>query len=78
MNSTAIQAKTIPAGKWLVDKTHATATFRVRHLELSDFAGQFEDVGAELTVGDDGRLQLSGYVTVDSCAGIYCRPSSST
>ncbi len=64
MSSTATHA--LPTGNWSVDATHTTASFRVRHLGLSDFVGQFDDVGAELLVGDDGDVQLNGYVAADS------------
>lgn len=56
----------IPAGNWQVDPVHTTAGFKVRHLELADYAGSFDSVGAELTVGADGTTKLTGYVDVES------------
>ncbi len=65
--TTTTTAKTqIPAGTWQVDPVHTTASFKVRHLELSDYAGSFSDVGAELTVSDDGETALTGYAEVNS------------
>lgn len=61
--STEIQ---IPVGEWQVDATHTTAGFKVRHLELAEYSGSFDTIGAELAVDAEGATRLIGHVAVES------------
>lgn len=51
----------IPAGTWVIDPVHSSASFAVRHMGIGTFTGRFGDVRAQLS---DGRLD--GSVRVES------------
>ena len=52
---TTISSATLPlsAGTWTADTAHTTVGFVVRHLGLSKVRGRFENVTAQLVVGED-------------------------
>ncbi len=55
-------ATTIPsaiAGSWIVDPTHSTLSFAVRHMVVSTYRGQLRDFDASL-VADGDRMALTG------------------
>ena len=56
----------IAPGTWTVDKVHSHVGFAVRHMVVSTFRGEFQEYDGQLGVGDDGALQISGSVGVDS------------
>jgi polyisoprenoid-binding protein YceI len=69
MPATAIDTATrLPLGTWVVDPTHSTATFSVKHMGISTFRGGFDHIEANLTVREDGSAQLAGTVRTDSIA----------
>lgn len=53
----------LPTGKWTADQVHSSASFRVKHLGVSNFKAGFSDIGATVD-GDEGRI--SGTVKVES------------
>jgi polyisoprenoid-binding protein YceI len=64
--SVATSPQAIGSGAWGIDKVHSHVGFAVRHMVVSTFRGRFDDYEGELTVGDDGALQIAGSVAVDS------------
>jgi polyisoprenoid-binding protein YceI len=57
----ALNATQVPSGSWTVDPVHSSAAFRVRHMMVGTFVGDFSDIDATLT---DGKLV--GKVKVNS------------
>src|SRR5437660_7862613 len=66
--SVATSPQIIASGTWDIDKIHSHVGFAVKHMVVSTFKGQFDEYQGELTVGDDGALQIAGSVGVDSLA----------
>jgi polyisoprenoid-binding protein YceI len=58
-------ATAVPAGTYTSDPVHSSTGFAVKHM-LATFRGSFAAFDAQLTVGEDGRANLSGSVPVDS------------
>ncbi|MDX2234298.1 MAG: YceI family protein [Hyphomonadaceae bacterium] len=58
-------AVTVPAGRYTLDKTHASLIFRVDHLGFSRYTGRFADFDATLdfTPADPARMALD--VSID-------------
>ena len=55
----------LPAGTYTSDPVHSTTGFAVKHM-LATFRGSFGRFNAELTVGEDGQVELVGTVPVDT------------
>lgn len=53
--------KTVTAGTYKLDKTHAGVNFRIDHLGFSNFIGRFEDIDGTATV-NPADLSKSGVV----------------
>jgi len=66
MSTTEATLTTLPVGTWQADPTHSTANFGVKHMIVATYRGRFEDVHAELTVGEDGSAKLVGTVQAGS------------
>jgi polyisoprenoid-binding protein YceI len=67
MSTTAVDTTTsLPVGTWKSDPTHSSANFAVKHMVVATFRGQFDDLDATLTVGEDGNAQLTGAVSAAS------------
>ena len=64
--TTATPVIGVPQGTWGIDTIHSSASFAAKHMVVSTFRGQFDDLDATLTVGDDGEASLLGVVKVDS------------
>ena len=60
----SVTATQVPTGTWVVDPTHSTAEFSVKHL-ISTFRAGFENVSGQL-VGGEGGLSIEGDVPVES------------
>jgi polyisoprenoid-binding protein YceI len=60
LNTTAL-----PVGTWILDPTHSSASFTVKHMAVATFRGRFERFDATLTVGEDSA-ELLGVVDVSS------------
>jgi polyisoprenoid-binding protein YceI len=63
--TTTYAQRTVPAGKWVADRTHSSATFEVGHNGVSTFRGAVKDFDATLEVGD-GSFELDGGARVES------------
>lgn len=48
----AAAAQEAPAGKYAIDPAHATIGFSVRHLDIADIVGKFNQVEGTFTLGD--------------------------
>jgi polyisoprenoid-binding protein YceI len=44
---------TIPAGTWVIDKSHTTVGFTVRHMMVSKVRGTFRDFDAAITIAEN-------------------------
>jgi polyisoprenoid-binding protein YceI len=67
--STSVTPATVaglPVGTWQLDPTHSSASFAVKHMDVSTFRGRFEHFDASLVVSDDGAAELRGSVRADS------------
>jgi polyisoprenoid-binding protein YceI len=53
-------------GTWNVDPTHSLVGFRVKHLGISSVRGEFRDFQGKLVIGEDGAVEATGSVKVDS------------
>src|ERR1044071_9658122 len=63
--TTTLTEQPIPTGTWLLDTTHSSVTYAVRHSGVSLFRGGFKDFDATLA---DGQLRGSagvGRITVE-------------
>jgi polyisoprenoid-binding protein YceI len=63
---TVATPQAIAPGTWAIDKVHSHVGFAVRHMVVSTFRGRFDGYEGQLAAGDDGALQISGSVDVDS------------
>jgi polyisoprenoid-binding protein YceI len=63
----AVQAEPldVPAGTYKVDPTHASLTWKVSHLGLSNYTARFTKLTAELSFDPANRGQSKISVTVD-------------
>jgi polyisoprenoid-binding protein YceI len=52
-------------GVWTVDKVHSTVHYEIEHNGAATYRGNFNDIDAELTYGDDGA-KITGSVNLDS------------
>jgi polyisoprenoid-binding protein YceI len=58
----------LPVGAWIVDRVHSTVAFSVKFMAVSTFRSRFADVGADLTVEEDGSARLVGTARSSSIA----------
>ncbi|MCW3015907.1 MAG: polyisoprenoid-binding protein [Solirubrobacterales bacterium] len=56
----------LPTGTWVLDATHSSASFAVKHMVVATFRGRFETFDATLTVDEQGDAKLAGTVQADS------------
>ncbi|MET8778679.1 YceI family protein [Nocardia sp. NPDC004654] len=63
--TTAI-AKGLTAGTWVIDPTHSTVGFSVRHLMVSKVRGRFTDFEGKLVIGEDGAASAEAEIRVNS------------
>ncbi|MEV0339603.1 YceI family protein [Nocardia sp. NPDC050713] len=63
--TTAI-AKGLTAGTWVIDPTHSTVGFSVRHLMVSKVRGRFTDFEGKLVIGEDGAASAEAEIRVTS------------
>jgi polyisoprenoid-binding protein YceI len=66
MSAETITQQEIPAGSWVVDPVHSSATFAVAHNGVTTFRSGFDRYEARLTGGEQPRLE--GRVEVESIA----------
>jgi len=64
MSTETIQQQEIPAGTWAVDPVHSSIGFAVTHNVVTTFRSGFERYDAQLTGGEQARLE--GTVEVES------------
>ena len=57
--------KELPAGLYVLDKTHASLTWKVSHLGLSNYTARFTDFDADLTLDPSDLTNSSLIVSVD-------------
>lgn len=55
---------TLQSGKYLLDKSHASVTFKVKHLGFSYYTGRFNDIDATLTLDGSAPEKSTLEVTV--------------
>lgn len=63
--TTAI-AKGLTAGTWVIDPTHSTVGFSVRHLMVSKVRGRFTDFEGKLVIGENGAASAEAEIRVNS------------
>jgi polyisoprenoid-binding protein YceI len=64
--STIAQSQdTLPVGTWGIDPVHSHVEFGVEYM-VGTFRGSFSPVDAQLVVGEDGSVELSGSAKVES------------
>jgi polyisoprenoid-binding protein YceI len=63
--STPALSSVIPSGSWNLDSIHSSATFSVKHMVVSTFRGNFEEVDASI---DPETQTMRGVVRVQSLA----------
>jgi len=66
MSAETITKQQIPAGTWIVDPVHSSVGFAVTHNGVTTFRSGFDRYEAQLTGGEQPRLQ--GTVEVESIA----------
>ncbi|MEU2254692.1 YceI family protein [Nocardia xishanensis] len=59
-------AKGLTAGTWVIDPTHSTVGFSVRHLMVSKVRGRFTDFDGKLVIGEDGTASAEAEIRVNS------------
>ncbi|MDO3649935.1 YceI family protein [Nocardia mangyaensis] len=59
-------AKGLSEGTWVIDPTHSTLQFSVRHLMVSKVRGRFTDFTGALVVHPDGSADADVQIKVDS------------
>jgi polyisoprenoid-binding protein YceI len=58
----------LSTGIWVLDPVHSTVGFSVKFMAVSTFRSRFDDIRADLAVGEDGSALLVGTVRADSIA----------
>ena len=58
----------MPAGKYVVDKSHASLTWEVSHLGLSDYTARFNDFDAEIMLDPQNPANSSVTATISPLA----------
>ncbi|GGK65370.1 YceI family protein [Nocardia camponoti] len=58
--------KGLTAGTWVIDPTHSTLQFTVRHLMVSKVRGRFTDFSGNLVVHPDGSADAVAEIKVES------------
>ncbi|MGX7729333.1 YceI family protein [Rhodococcus sp. 2H158] len=64
--STALALPGLTTGTWVIDPTHSTVGFSVRHLVVSKVRGTFNDFSGVITVSDSGEPSVEASVAVAS------------
>ncbi|RJO79440.1 polyisoprenoid-binding protein [Nocardia panacis] len=59
-------ANTLAAGTWVIDPSHSTLGFSVRHLMVSKVRGRFTDFSGTLVIGEDGSASTDVEMRVES------------
>ena len=82
-DSIAAASAVIPAGTWIVDRTHSRVGFAVRHLGISNVRGEFRQFEGTLEIGDDlstarayGSVQVASVDTNESLRDDEIRSST--
>ena len=65
MASTIAPQQSLPTGTWQLDPVHSSIGFEIEYI-VGVFRGQFRDVDASFSVGDDGAVALRGSARVAS------------
>src|SRR4249919_1493434 len=65
MGAMSTATETQATGVWSVDKVHSTVRYEIEHNGTATYRGNFHDVDAELTYGEDG-VKITGSVNLDS------------
>jgi polyisoprenoid-binding protein YceI len=65
--STTTQVQ-IPTGPWSIDPVHSSIGFRVRHMGVSWFRGEFKDVQGTVTTADGELTGVAGTISIPSLA----------
>lgn len=55
----------VTTGVWTVDKVHSSVRYEIEHNGSAVYRGSFEDIGGELSYGEDG-VKLTGVVQLAS------------
>ncbi len=63
--TTSIAPK-LSAGTWVIDPSHSTVGFSVRHLMVSKVRGRFTDFSGQLVIGEEGSASASAEIQVAS------------
>jgi polyisoprenoid-binding protein YceI len=81
--SIAAPSAVIPAGTWIVDRTHSRVGFAVRHLGISNVRGEFREFEGTLEIGDDlstarayGSVQVASVDTNEPGRDLEIRSSN--
>jgi polyisoprenoid-binding protein YceI len=69
-------ARVVAPGTWSADPSRSTVAFSVARLPSGTLRGRFEDVVAQLDVGDDGDATLCGVVGTGSIVIPGSRPAA--
>ncbi|OZD08109.1 hypothetical protein CH275_06030 [Rhodococcus sp. 06-235-1A] len=64
--TTAIALPELTAGTWVIDPTHSTVGFTVRHLVVSKVRGRFQNFSGTITVAADGTPSVDAEIDVAS------------
>lgn len=65
----------VPSGEYVLDKTHATVLWRVKHMGLSEYVGRFENFDISLTL--DGEQPENSQVSAVIDASSVSTPAQS-
>ena len=63
---TAGTSNALSAGTWVIDPSHSTLGFTVRHLMVSKVRGRFSDFSGKLVVAEDGTARAEARIQVSS------------
>ncbi|WP_199553838.1 YceI family protein [Sandaracinobacteroides hominis] len=55
----------VPAGEYVVDKTHVSLNWKIRHLGLSDYTARFTSIDATINLDPKDVTKSSVTVTID-------------
>ncbi|PZP38866.1 MAG: polyisoprenoid-binding protein [Pseudomonas fluorescens] len=62
----SLDYKTVTAGTYELDKTHASVIFKIDHLGFSNFAGRFDDIDGTATVNPVDLSKSGVVITIDA------------
>jgi polyisoprenoid-binding protein YceI len=66
MSVTTSTVPSLAAGTWVIDPSHSTTGFAVRHLMVSKVRGRFTDFSGQIVVNEDGTASAEAEIVVDS------------